>query len=292
MEGQRTGMIGRAAERLGRLLQFARKNPLTALGFATLMVMAAASLLAPVVAPYGPYDSDPARALLAPSREHIFGTDTYGEDIFSRVLYGGRITLVISLLAVLAGLVVGLMLGAVAGYFGGFADEGIMRIMDMFEGFPQFMLAMGVAVAIGPGLITLVAANAVVNVPVYARILRSRMLSVKKSQYASAAVCVGNRWHRVLFVHLLPNCLAPVFVQATLQSGWAILAAAGLSYLGLGMNVPTAEWGAMVQMGTRFMLTGEWWVSFYPGLAIVVAVLAFNLIGDGLQDLLDPHRRY
>jgi peptide/nickel transport system permease protein len=274
------------------ILSFMRKNPLTSVGFVTLLIMATASVLAPAIAAYGPYDSDPGRSLMPPSRDHLFGTDTYGHDIFSRVLYGGRITLVISILAVVLGLVVGTSLGALAGYTGGACDEVVMRLMDMLQAFPQFVLAMAVAVAIGPGLLTLVAANGTVNVPLYARILRSRMLSVRESQYAAAAVCVGNPWQRQLFVHLLPNCLGPILVQATLQSGWAILAAAGLSFLGLGMSVPTAEWGAMVLMGTRFMLTGEWWVSFFPGAAIVAAVLAFNLIGDGLQDLVDPHRRY
>lgn len=255
-------------------------------------IMVSAAVFAPLLAPYRPYESDPARSLQPPSGDHLCGTDTYGEDIFSRVLYGGRITLLISVLAVLLGLVVGTTLGALAGYCAGAVDEVIMRAMDMVQAFPSFILAMAVAVAIGPGLLTLIVANATVNVPLYARILRSRMLSVRETQYASAAICVGNPWHRTLFVHLLPNCLGPVFVQATLQAGWAILAAAGLSFLGLGMSVPTAEWGAMVLMGTRFMLTGEWWVAFFPGMAIVLAVLAFNLIGDGLWDLLDPHRRY
>lgn len=279
-------------DRLGRLRHFIRRNPLTFLGFTVLSIMVLASVFAPLIAPYGPYETDPARTLLPPGPDHLLGTDTYGEDIFSRVLYGGRITLVISLLAVLLGLTVGTTLGALAGHSGGVVDEVIMRAMDMLQAFPSFILAMAVAVAIGPGLVTLVVANATVNVALYARILRSRMLSVKESQYASAAVCVGNPWYRTLFVHLLPNCMGPILVQATLQSGWAILAAAGLSFLGLGMSVPAAEWGAMVYMGTRFMITGEWWVAFFPGMAIALAVLAFNLIGDGLQDLLDPHRRY
>jgi peptide/nickel transport system permease protein len=274
------------------IFRFLKRNPVTSLGVMVLGVMVLAAVFAPLLAPYGPYESDPTHTLLPPSADHLFGTDTYGEDILSRVLYGGRVTLLISVLAVLGGLLAGTTLGALAGYSGRLADEAIMRGMDMLQAFPGFVLAMAVAVAIGPGLLTLVVANAAVNIAIYARILRSRMLSVRDSQYASAAICVGNPWYRTLFVHLLPNCLGPIFVQATLQSGWAILTAAGLSFLGLGMSVPTAEWGAMVLMGARYMLTGEWWIAFFPGIAIVLAVLGFNLIGDGLQDLLDPHRRY
>ncbi len=278
--------------RLQSALFFFRRNPLSTLGLVILVAMVLLSVFAPLISPYGPYDSDPRRTLRSPSTAHLFGTDSYGQDILSRVLYGGRITLLISLLAVALGLLLGTTLGALAAYFGRLMDELVMRAMDMVQAFPSFILAMSVAIAIGPGLLTLVVANATVNVPLYARILRSRMLSVRQSQYASAAICVGNPWHRALFVHLLPNCLGPIFVQATLQSGWAILASAGLSFLGLGMRVPAAEWGSMVQMGARYMTTGEWWVAFFPGMAIVLSVLVFNLIGDGLQELLDPYGKY
>jgi peptide/nickel transport system permease protein len=247
--------------------------------------------LAPVLAPFPPYETDPGRRLQPPGVTHLFGTDQFGQDVFSRVLYGARITLVMALVAVALGLVVGTAIGAVAGAGTRLVDDALMRFMDMLQAFPSFVLAMAVATAVGPGLVTLVVANGVVNVPLYARTVRAKMLAVRESQYGAAAVCAGNPRSRVVFVHLLPNCLGPVIVQATLQSGWAILFAAGLSFLGLGMRVPAAEWGAMIQMGSRYMVTGDWWIAFFPGLAIVLSVLGFNLLGDALRDRLDPDRR-
>lgn len=266
-------------------------DPAIGLGAVIVAVFVCVGALAPAIAPYGPYASDPSQQLLAPSPRHLFGTDQYGQDIFSRVVYGTRITLFIALLAVVLGFAVGTTLGALAGYLAGLMDEGIMRVMDMLQAFPSFILAMAIATAVGHGVVTLVVANAVVNVPLYARVLRSKMVSVRQSQFASAAICVGNPRGRIMFVHLLPNCLGPVIVQATLQSAWAILATAGLSFLGLGLHVPAAEWGVMVQMGSRYMVAGDWWASFFPGLAIFVAVMGFSLLGDGLRTVLDPKSR-
>jgi peptide/nickel transport system permease protein len=271
-------------------LHLLRTNPLVPLGLTIVLLMILLGVLAPLLAPYPPYETDPARRLLSPRVQHPFGTDQFGQDVFSRVLYGARVTLFVAILAVVMGLLIGTTLGALAGYLGHIPDDLVMRCMDMLQAFPSFILAMAVATAVGPGLVTLIVANAVVNVPFYARLLRSKMISVKQSQYASAAVCVGNPPLRIVFVHLLPNCVGPLIIQATLQSSWAILSAAGLSFLGLGMRVPAAEWGAMIQMGSRYMVTGEWWVAFFPGLAIVLAVLGFNLLGDGLRDLMDPER--
>jgi peptide/nickel transport system permease protein len=268
-----------------------REVPVASIGSGIVLIALLVAALAPVLAPYPPYETDPTRRLLPPSRQHLFGTDQFGHDVFSRVLYGARITLVVALLAVALGLVVGTLIGALAGYGRRLVDDSLMRTMDMLQAFPSFILAMAVATAAGPGLLTLVAANAVVNVPLYARLVRAKMLAVRESQYGAAAVCVGNPRRRVVLVHLLPNCLGPVIVQASLQSGWAILAAAGLSFLGLGMRVPSAEWGAMIQLGSRYMVTGDWWIAFFPGLAIVVCVLGFNLVGDGLRDRLDPGSR-
>jgi peptide/nickel transport system permease protein len=206
-------------------------------------------------------------------------------------LYGARLDLVIAAGAVGVAMAVGGLLGALAGYHGGWIDEGIMRPMDVLQAFPNFILAMGIAAALGPSLAHLIVAIGLTNLPNYARLVRSRLLSLRSSGFAMAAVCVGNPSWRILFVHLLPNSVAPVLVQATLQAGWAILQAAGLSFIGLGVAVPTPEWGVMIGMGMQQLTSGNWWVSFFPGLAIVVAVIAFNLFGDGLQDLLDPRRR-
>jgi peptide/nickel transport system permease protein len=174
---------------------------------------------------------------------------------------------------------------------GRWVDEFVMRSQDVLQAFPRFVFAMAVAWAIGPGVFTVIVATAAINVPGYARLMRNLMLSVKESQFAAAAVAVGNSRFRLLWRHLLPNCMIPVIVVSTLQCGWAILEAAGLSFIGLGVRVPTAEWGVMISMGLQDFLQGHWWIYTFPGLAIAITVLGFNLLGDGLQDILDPRRR-
>ncbi len=268
-----------------------RRNPITIVGLVLLGGLVLVALLAPMLAPFDPYATNPADALRAPGGSHLFGTDSFGLDIFSRVLYGARIDLTVAVGAVGVAMVLGGLLGAVAGYKGGWLDDVIMRLMDMLQAFPNFILALGIAAALGPSLTNLIIAIGLTNLPIYARLVRSRLLSLRTSGFALAAVGVGNPSWRVLFVHLVPNSLAPVFVQATLQSGWAILQAAGLSFIGLGVRIPTPEWGVMISMGVPQLTSGHWWVSFFPGLAIMTAVIAFNLVGDGLQDLLDPRRR-
>jgi peptide/nickel transport system permease protein len=278
-------------ESLQEMWLIARRNPITLLGFAVLLAIALVAAFVPLIAPYSPNYTDAANALQPPSLHHLFGTGIFGEDIFSRVLYGSRYDLGIALGAVGIGFTCGSAIGAIAGYIGGAADEALMRFMDMVESFPSFILAMAVAGALGPSLPNLIAAIAVTNVPIYARLMRSRLLTIRGSQYALAAVGVGNPRTRVLYAHLLPNSFTPIFVQSTLQSGYAILDAAGLSFIGLGIRLPTPEWGVMVSLGVSRIISGQWWASFFPGLAIVVTGMGFNLIGDSLQDLLDPQRR-
>jgi len=280
-----------AVGRLAGVRYGLRRNPITIVGLAMLGALICTALLAPVLALRDPYATDPATALRPPGPGRPFGTDTFGHDIFSRVLYGARIDLIVAAGAVGVAMVLGGLLGAVAGYAGGWLEDGIMRVMDMLQAFPNFILAMGIAAALGPSLTNLIIAIGLTNLPIYARLVRSRLLTLRVSGFALAAVSVGNPSWRVLLIHLLPNSLAPVFVQATLQSGWAILQAAGLSFIGLGVRVPTPEWGVMISMGVPQLTSGHWWVSFFPGLAIMVSVISFNLIGDGLQDLLDPRRR-
>ncbi|MGH2348317.1 MAG: ABC transporter permease [bacterium] len=279
-----------AVERLAGLSYGLRRNPITLVGLAMLAALVAVALLAPVLAPHDPYATNPAVSLRPPGPGYLFGTDTFGHDIFSRVLYGARIDLIVAAGAVGVAMVLGGLLGAVAGYAGGWLDDGIMRVMDMLQAFPNFILALGIAAALGPSLTNLIIAIGLTNLPIYARLLRSRLLTLRVSGFALAAVSVGNPPWRVLLIHLLPNSLAPIFIQATLQSGWAILQAAGLSFIGLGVRVPTPEWGVMISMGVQQLISGHWWVSFFPGLAIMLAVISFNLVGDGLQDLLDPRR--
>jgi peptide/nickel transport system permease protein len=276
------------ARALWRLL---RRNPVTAIGFGIILLFVALAVLAPLVAPYGATEVDPSVVLQGPSLSHLFGTGTFGEDIFSRVLHGARYDLAIGFGAVLIGLAIGCTLGALAGFFADPLDEIVMRVMDMIAAFPSFILAMGIAGALGPSLPNLIIAIALVNVPVYARLMRQSFLVVKRSQYATAAVAVGAPPGRILRWHLLPNTWTPIFVQSTLQFGYAILDAAGLSFIGLGVHLPAPEWGVMVSLGIEQIARGQWWVSFFPGLAIGVCVMGFNLIGDGLRDLLDPRRR-
>ncbi len=267
-----------------------RQNPLTAIGLALLGGLIFVALFAPALAPFDPYATNPALALNRPSITHPFGTDIFGHDIFSRVLYGTRIDLLVAAGAVGVAMVLGGLWGALAGYAGGWLDEGMMRLMDLLQAFPNFILALGIAAALGPSLPNIIIAIGLTNVPIYARLMRSRLLSLRASGFALAAVSVGNPPWRVLFIHLLPNSVTPIFVQATLHSGWAILQAAGLSFIGLGVPVPTPEWGVMISMGMQQLTSGHWWVSFFPGLAIMLAVIAFNLVGDGLQDILDPRK--
>ncbi len=280
-----------AERRLAERWALLRRNPVTLAGLAIVLLVLALSLLAPLVAPYPPKQGDASQTLRPPSLSHPFGTDSIGFDVFSRTLYAGRLDLLIAFGAVAIALVVGCCFGAVAGFFGRVVDEVVMRLMDMLSAFPSFILALGVVAALGPSLPNLIAAIALVNVPVYARLLRSRVLAVREAQYVRAAVALGLPRRRVLLVHVLPNAWAPIFVQSTLQAGYAILEAAGLSFIGLGIRVPTAEWGVMINMGLQYVVSGQWWISFFPGMAIALTVMGFNLIGDGLQDVLDPRRR-
>jgi peptide/nickel transport system permease protein len=280
-----------ASRRLRRFGTWMWANPVTTAGLAIIVLLIFVAVFAPVVAPYSPNELDPNNVLASPSASHLFGTGVYGEDIFSRVLYGARYDLLIGFTAVAIGLTLGCLIGSFAGYFGGTFDEVVMRIMDMVSAFPGFILAMGIAGALGPSLRNLIIAISIVNVPIYARLMRGSFLVVKRSPYAMAAVGVGAPPLRILRWHLLPNTWGPIFVQATLQFGYAILDAAGLSFIGLGVHIPAPEWGVMVSLGIGQVITGQWWVSFFPGLAIAVAVMGFNLLGDGLRDLLDPRRR-
>lgn len=277
--------------RWGDVRYWLRRNPVTAIGVAAVLLLVIMAIAAPVIAPYDPYFTDSSAALRKPDREHLFGTGPFGEDIFSRVVYGARRDLSIGLGAVAIALVIGCAIGAVAGFWEGVLGETLMRIVELLQAFPQFVLAMAIAGALGPSFINLIIAIAITNIPIYAHLMRVRILSIKNAQFAMAATASGNPRPRILYRHLLPNSLAPIFVQSTLQPGWAILSAAGLSFIGLGIRMPEPEWGLMVATGSSRIISGQWWISLFPGLFIVIAVMAFNLIGDGLQDLLDPQRK-
>lgn len=262
---------------------------LAALGVITLVVLGA--LAAPVIMPYDPDAPDAEHALEAPGRRHWLGTDLYGRDQLTRIVYAGRVDLLVALEATAIALSVGAVLGAVSGYRGGWIDQLLMRVIDTIQAFPSFILAMGIAAALGNSVTNIVIAIAITHVPIYGRLIRGEMLRIREMEYAEAARTVGNRQRRIIFHHLLPNCFPPVVVQATLAMGFAILTVAALSYIGLGIRPPTSEWGAMTAEGAGYIVSGEWWIFLFPGVAIMATVLSFNLVGDALRDVLDPRMK-
>jgi peptide/nickel transport system permease protein len=250
-----------------------------------------AALLAPWVAPYDPDETDAEAALSSVSLGHPLGTDIYGRDQLSRVIHAARVDLLVALSATAIALTLGSTLGALAGYRGGWVDQLLMRAVDAVMAFPAFILAMGITAALGNSTANVVAAIAITHVPIYTRLIRGEMLKVRETEYAEAARTVGNRPRQIVLVHLFPNCVPPLVVQATLAMGFAILTVAALSFIGLGIQPPQSEWGQMTAEGAGYVVSGEWWLVLFPGLAIMGTVLAFNLIGDTLRDVLDPRMR-
>jgi len=269
-----------------------RQNPATLLGLSIVALMVVLAIFAPWIAPYDPLEKHYDHVSEPPSSQFWMGTDQFGQDIFSRVVWAARLDLFIAATAVMISLVVGSLLGALSGYLGGWLDEILMRFMDILQAFPSLILAMGIAYALGPGVFTVIIATSAVNIPGYARLMRSTLLSEKQRTYVLAARAVGNTPWRILFRHLFPNALTPVLVNATLHFGWAILEAASLSFLGLGVAIPNAEWGVMINMGLQDFWQGHWWTYTFPGLFIALTVLGSNLLGDGLSDILDPRRSH
>jgi len=264
------------------------------LSFAALWVIFAiivASILAPWLTPYDPDNPDADRTLHSVSLRHPLGTDVYGRDQLSRIIHAGRIDLLVALSATAIALTIGSALGAFAGYRGGWADHLVMRSVDAVMAFPAFILAMGITAALGNSTANVVAAIAITHIPIYTRLLRGEMLKVRETEYADAARMVGDRPHQIVLYHLLPNCVPPLVVQATLAMGFAILTVAALSFIGLGIQPPQSEWGQMTAEGAGYVVSGEWWLVLFPGIAIMLTVLAFNLVGDALRDLLDPRMR-
>ena len=272
-----------------QLLSQIGRNPLMVVGLTIALLWIVISLGAGWIAPYDPLAQDVMSRLQGPTDEHLFGTDQLGRDMLSRVLYGGRISLPSGLLVVGSATVVGTIFGALAGYVGGVWDELLMRFTEIFMAFPIIILAMAIAAALGPSVNNAVIAMAVVWWPNYARVVRSLVISVKSNEYVESARAIGASPGRILFRTILPNCVAPALVMATLDIGNAILIFAGLSFLGLGPEPSSPEWGRMVSDGIDHY--DQWWLSTFPGLAILTVVMALNFIGDGLRDLSDPRTR-
>ena len=266
-------------------------NRLSLAALCGILVVVAAALLAPWVAPHDPDETDAAATLSSVSLRHPLGTDIYGRDQLSRLIHAARVDLLVALSATAIALTLGATLGALAGYRGGWVDQLLMRAVDAVMAFPAFILAMGITAALGNSTANVVAAIAITHVPIYTRLIRGEMLKARETEYAEAARTVGNRPRQIVLIHLLPNCVPPLIVQATLAMGFAVLTVAALSFIGLGIQPPQSEWGAMTAEGASYIVSGEWWIFLFPGLAIMVTVLAFNLVGDSLRDLLDPRMR-
>jgi len=265
-----------------------KKNRLAMIGLCVIIFLYLVALFAPVLAPY-PYDKMNLTNLYASpgSPGHILGTDEFGRDVLSRLIYGARISLTVGLVVVGMASAIGVTLGALAGYYGGWVDSLIMRIVDFLYAFPFFILAITIVAILGPSLYNAMFALALVSWIGYARMVRGQFLALKQREFVEAAKAVGASGFRIMFVHLLPNALGPVIVQMSLGVAGAILSASGLSFLGLGAQPPTAEWGAMLNAGKDYIRSAPH-LATYPGLAIMITVLAFNFVGDGLRDALDP----
>ncbi|RJF77982.1 ABC transporter permease [Rhodopseudomonas palustris] len=266
-------------------------NRVTAFAFGLLVVIVFAALFGPYLVPYDPLASNTAQALKPPSATNWFGTDQLGRDIFSRVVVATRLDLFISVASVALVFLMGGLAGIAAGYFGGWTDRIVGRIADTIMAFPLFVLAMGIVAALGNTVQNIIIATAIVNFPLYARVARAEANVRREAGFVMAARLSGNSEMRILLVHILPNIMPIMIVQMSLTMGYAILNAAGLSFIGLGVRPPTAEWGIMVAEGASFMVSGEWWIALFPGLALMIAVFCFNLLGDGLRDIFDPQRR-
>jgi peptide/nickel transport system permease protein len=272
------------------LVPWRRLSPRIWIGLTVIGLMIFLALTADFLTPYDPNYQDYRALRQPPSLEHPFGTDQVGRDVYSRVIYGTRISLLVGVIAVGIGMTAGVVIGLVAGLYGGWVEEILMRVMDAIYAFPALVLALAITAALGTGIVNIMIAIGVVYMPSYARLVRGQVLSVREREFVIAARLLGASMSRLMFLHIWPNVTAPIIVQASLNVSTAILTEASLSFLGLGVRPPTPSWGSSLQGGYQYLSTAPW-LSIYPGLAIFIAVLAFNLFGDGLRQLLDPRLR-
>ena len=278
-----TRKTSQAAEVWRRL----KRNKAALAGGALVAVFVLVALTAPLIAPYDPNEGDLGQRLKPPSAAHWLGTDALGRDVLSRIIHGAQVSLQIQVVAVLIALVLGTLLGMFGGYYGGWADHVIMRGMDILLAFPGIFLAISIIAVLGPGLLNLMLAAGIYSVPQFARIVRGSILSLKEKEFVEAARAAGESDRSILFRYLLPNSMAPIIIQTTLRMATVLLTASGLSFLGLGVQPPRAEWGAMLSTARPYLITAPH-VATFPGLAIMLVVMGFNLFGDGLRDSLDP----
>jgi peptide/nickel transport system permease protein len=264
-----------------------RSNTLAVIGLAIILLLLLVALFGPLLAPYSPLEMVLADQFLPPSSQHWMGTDEFGRDIFSRLLVGSRQSLMVGLVSVTIGALVGMTIGLLAGYWGGAFDMVSQRVLDIMLAFPDLLLALAIVAVLGPSLVNVMIAVGVGSVPVYARLVRAQVLSLKQKEYVESAHASGSLPARIIFIHILPNALSPLIVMASLGIAGAILAGAALSFIGMGAQPPSAEWGSMLSSG-RSYLRHEWWIATFPGIALAITALGFNLLGDGLRDALDP----
>ena len=283
-------MLGQPT-RMSHLRHVVTDNPVTLVAAALFVLIVVVALFGPWLAPFDPMASDTSQALSAPSRLHPFGTDSLGRDLLSRCIVAARLDLLLAVSAVALSFVIGATLGAAAGFFGGWFDRIVSRVADTIMAFPLFVLAMGIIAALGNTLANIVIATAIINLPFYIRLARAEANVRRSAGFVESARLAGNSEWSVLMRHVFPNLLPPMAVQVSLNMGWAMLNAAGLSFIGLGVRPPTPEWGIMVAEGAQYIVSGEWWVALFPGACLMLAVFAFNLLGDALRDLLDPRMR-
>ncbi|HSB05026.1 MAG TPA: ABC transporter permease [Thermodesulfobacteriota bacterium] len=267
------------------------RNKLALVGLLFLLFVSALVAFGSSLSPYDPLAIDFSVKLNPPSQEHLLGTDNFGRDLMSRIFSGARYTLLAAFISVLIGLFIGTPLGVLSGYLGRNTDLVLMRIMDILLAFPPLLLAMAIVSGIGPSLVNASVAIGASYIPHFARMSRSKAVNIRSMEYVQAAVAVGAPTARILFSHVFPNCLTPIIVQATVYTGYGILWVAGLSFIGLGAKVPTPEWGLMIAEGRQYIISGEWWVTIFPGLFIMLGVTGFTLIGDGLREVLNPKLR-
>lgn len=280
----------KADTELRQVWRHLRRNRMAMAGLAILALFVFFAIFAPYLTPFDPIKSDFGKTFLPPSSEHLLGTDNLGRDVFSRILHGSRISLAIGFISVSIGLLIGLPVGALSGYYGGKFDLFVQRVIDILIAFPGILLAIVIVTILGVGVENVMIAVGIASVPIYTRLVRGSVLSIKEQGFVTAARALGIGNARIIVRHIMPNCLGPIIVQSTFQVATSILWAAGLGFLGLGAQPPDPEWGAMLARGREFIRTSHH-LTTYPGLAILFMVLGFNLLGDGLRDALDPRSR-
>jgi len=266
-------------------------NKLSVIGALIVIIFLLVGFVGPFIVPYSPETMDYSNVLSAPTFKHLFGTDEFGRDLMSRVVYGARVSITIGLIVILISRIIGIILGIIAGYSGGVFDDIIMRFVDLFMAFPPVVIAMVIATIMGGGVKTLIIALSISMWTGVARLARGETLSIKQNEYILSTKAVGGSKFHIMWHHILPNILPPILISSTLSFGRIVLSTAGLSFIGVGVQPPIPEWGLIISNGREYIVSGEWWLVFFPGLAIMITVMGLNLLGDGLRDIFDPKER-